>query len=119
MYVNGGDRYNVRIGTKYGNSQFFLINSVNGAPTVPGYNVKNGDCYATVENSTEGEYIVGAFEVTKQFQYTRGGKQLRHFSVFCCEVEMPLFEGHTDSSGFSGKFHWYDRIMNRFFFSSL
>ncbi|KAG4072531.1 hypothetical protein HA402_004620 [Bradysia odoriphaga] len=54
IYAYGPDRYNVKIGTKYGDSQFFQINTVNGAPTVPGYDVENGDCYASVENSTEG-----------------------------------------------------------------
>ncbi|KAG4072528.1 hypothetical protein HA402_004617 [Bradysia odoriphaga] len=54
VYANGPDRYNVKIGTKYGDSEFFQINTINGAPTVPGYNVKRGDCYATVTNSSEG-----------------------------------------------------------------
>lgn len=54
IYEKNADRYNVRIGKKYGDTEFFLINTLNGAPTVPGYNVKNGDCYASVENSTEG-----------------------------------------------------------------
>ncbi|XP_037052523.1 platelet glycoprotein 4-like [Bradysia coprophila] len=54
IYTNGPDRYNVKIGTKYGDSEFFQINTINGAPTVPGYNVKRGDCYASVANSSEG-----------------------------------------------------------------
>lgn len=57
MYENIADRYNVRIGPEYGDSDFFLINTVNGVPTVPGYNVENGDCNASVQNSTEGEIL--------------------------------------------------------------
>lgn len=54
MYDNGPDRYNVKIGTKFGDSEFFQINTINGAPTVPGYDVKRGDCYASIQNSSEG-----------------------------------------------------------------
>lgn len=45
---------NVNIGTKHGDNKFFLINTHNGRSTVPGYKLEDGDCNASLINSTEG-----------------------------------------------------------------
>lgn len=54
MYKENHDRYNVRIGPKYVDNQFFNLASINGATTVPRFDLERGDCDATIENATEG-----------------------------------------------------------------
>lgn len=58
---------NVKIGTKYGNRQFFMINTLNGRQTVPGYRPDKGECNAPVQNATEGvmypQYLTNESEI--------------------------------------------------------
>lgn len=54
MYKGLDDRYNVLIGPKYVNEQFFSMATINGASTVPRFDVSRGDCDATITNSSEG-----------------------------------------------------------------
>lgn len=54
LYNDFTDRLNVNIGTKHGDNQFFLINTMNDHTTVPGYKLEEGDCNASLINSTEG-----------------------------------------------------------------
>lgn len=54
MYKGLDDRYNVRIGPKYVNEQFFGMTSINGAPTVPRFDLSRGDCDASIVNASEG-----------------------------------------------------------------
>lgn len=54
MYEDFNDTYNVRIGPGSGFDHFFEITTVNGNPTVPGFDVSNGECNASIVGSTEG-----------------------------------------------------------------
>lgn len=54
MYENSYDRYNVLIGPKHENNEFFNIATINGSTNVPGFNTRRGDCSASIVNSTEG-----------------------------------------------------------------
>lgn len=54
VYKNFNDRVNVRIGPQSGYSDFFKIQTFNGKPTVPGYEPEEGDCFASLQNSSEG-----------------------------------------------------------------
>lgn len=54
IYNNFNDRYNVRIGPKHGDNQFFEIATVNGGAVVPGFDVSGGECNASIIGSTEG-----------------------------------------------------------------
>lgn len=54
MYENSNDRYNVLIGPKHGNHEFFNIATINGGTTVPGFDVDRGDCNASIINGSEG-----------------------------------------------------------------
>ncbi|XP_001660150.2 platelet glycoprotein 4 isoform X1 [Aedes aegypti] len=54
MYSDYNDRVNVRHGVQHGDNQFFMINSYRNRPTVPGYIPENGDCFASIVNSSEG-----------------------------------------------------------------
>ncbi|GAB0087486.1 scavenger receptor class B member 1 [Sergentomyia squamirostris] len=56
MYKDPTDRVNVKIGTASGHENFFKINFFNHRPTVPGYRSERGDCFASIENSTEGSF---------------------------------------------------------------
>lgn len=54
IYKNYTDRVNVLIGKAHGNENFFKIQTYNERPTVPGFNPEQGDCFASLVNSTEG-----------------------------------------------------------------
>uniref|UniRef100_A0A1B0DID4 Uncharacterized protein n=1 Tax=Phlebotomus papatasi TaxID=29031 RepID=A0A1B0DID4_PHLPP len=54
IYKSFSDRQNVKIGTAHGHEHFFEMNLYNDRPTVPGFRPEIGECYATIENSTEG-----------------------------------------------------------------
>lgn len=54
MYNDYNDRVNVRHGLQHGDDQFFMINSYRNRPTVPGFKPENGDCFASIVNSSEG-----------------------------------------------------------------
>uniref|UniRef100_A0A182QYU6 Scavenger receptor class B n=1 Tax=Anopheles farauti TaxID=69004 RepID=A0A182QYU6_9DIPT len=54
MYEDNEDHVNVRHGKRYGNEQFFMMNSYEYEPTVPGFRLANGDCFASIQNSSEG-----------------------------------------------------------------
>lgn len=54
IYSDFNDRYNVRIGPDYDNTNFFTITSVNGGSVVPGFDVEHGECNASIVGSTEG-----------------------------------------------------------------
>lgn len=54
MYSDYNDRVNVRHGLQHGDDQFFMINSYRNRPTVPGFIPENGDCFASIVNSSEG-----------------------------------------------------------------
>lgn len=54
MYNDYNDRVNVRHGLEHGDEQFFMINSYRNRPTVPGFKPENGDCFASIVNSSEG-----------------------------------------------------------------
>lgn len=54
MYEDTKDRYNVRIGPRFGNEDFFDMALLNGKTTVPRYFVENGDCDASIVNASEG-----------------------------------------------------------------
>lgn len=54
MYNDYNDRVNVRHGLQHGDDQFFMINSYRNRPTVPGFIPENGDCFASIVNSSEG-----------------------------------------------------------------
>uniref|UniRef100_A0A1B0DID6 Uncharacterized protein n=1 Tax=Phlebotomus papatasi TaxID=29031 RepID=A0A1B0DID6_PHLPP len=56
MYHSFSDRQNVKIGTAHGHEHFFEMNLYNNRPTVPGFRPERGDCYASIENSTEGAF---------------------------------------------------------------
>uniref|UniRef100_A0A1B0CMS0 Plasma membrane glycoprotein cd36 n=1 Tax=Lutzomyia longipalpis TaxID=7200 RepID=A0A1B0CMS0_LUTLO len=56
IYKSFTDRQNVKIGTAHGHEHFFEMNLYNDRPTVPGFLPERGDCFATIENSTEGLY---------------------------------------------------------------
>lgn len=45
---------NVNIGPKYGHEDFFKINTYDYRPTVPGYFPEDGDCFASIVDSSEG-----------------------------------------------------------------
>ncbi|XP_053675472.1 scavenger receptor class B member 1-like [Anopheles nili] len=54
MYEDHEEHVNVRHGKRYGNDQFFMMNSYEYEPTVPGFSLANGDCFASILNSSEG-----------------------------------------------------------------
>lgn len=54
IYSDFNDRYNVRIGPGYDNTNFFTITTVNGGPVVPGFDVEHSECNASIVGSTEG-----------------------------------------------------------------
>ncbi|CAO1322116.1 unnamed protein product [Diamesa tonsa] len=54
IYKNYTDRVNVLIGKAHGNENFFKIQTYNERPTVPGFYPEQGDCFASLVNSTEG-----------------------------------------------------------------
>ncbi|XP_062544894.1 scavenger receptor class B member 1 isoform X2 [Armigeres subalbatus] len=54
IYNDYDDRVNVRYGAQHGDEQFFMINSYRNRQTVPGYIPENGDCFASIVNSSEG-----------------------------------------------------------------
>ncbi|CAO1346533.1 unnamed protein product [Diamesa serratosioi] len=54
IYKNYTDRVNVLIGKAHGNENFFKIQTYNERATVPGFNPEQGDCFASLVNSTEG-----------------------------------------------------------------
>uniref|UniRef100_A0A182ME21 Uncharacterized protein n=1 Tax=Anopheles culicifacies TaxID=139723 RepID=A0A182ME21_9DIPT len=54
MYEDNEEHVNVRYGKHYGNDQFFMMNTYEYEPTVPGFSLAKGDCFASIQNSTEG-----------------------------------------------------------------
>lgn len=54
IYKNYTDRVNVLIGKAHGNENFFKIQTFNERPTVTGFYPEQGDCFASLVNSTEG-----------------------------------------------------------------
>uniref|UniRef100_A0A182WMJ9 Scavenger receptor class B n=1 Tax=Anopheles minimus TaxID=112268 RepID=A0A182WMJ9_9DIPT len=54
MYEDNEEHVNVKHGKRYGNDQFFMINTYEYEPTVPGFSLAKGDCFASIQNSTEG-----------------------------------------------------------------
>lgn len=109
VYNNFVDRYNVQIGTEHAGTDFFRINSMNGKPTVPGYNVEKGDCDARIVNSTEG--LVYGQKVTKEtvVRYWR--------RTLCREVplyfEKELKVGQLDAYKYALLNNTYDRMENK------
>ncbi|XP_055385345.1 uncharacterized protein LOC129614641, partial [Condylostylus longicornis] len=49
-----GDHFNINIGVDNGPKKFFKTNTYNYRTTVTGFELENGDCDATIVNSTEG-----------------------------------------------------------------
>ncbi|KAJ6647542.1 Scavenger receptor class B member 1 [Pseudolycoriella hygida] len=109
IYVENSDRYNVRIGKKYGDSEFFLINTLNGAPTVPGYNVENGDCYASVQNATEGAMY--RQRLTKKSVLSFWRKALCRTAQLHYEKEMKI--GNIPAYKYILRSNMYDRLPNK------
>ncbi|XP_053661637.1 scavenger receptor class B member 1 [Anopheles marshallii] len=54
MYEDNEDHVNVRHGKHYGDEQFFMMNTYEYEPTVPGFSLAKGDCFASIQNSSEG-----------------------------------------------------------------
>ncbi|XP_050097024.1 scavenger receptor class B member 1 [Anopheles aquasalis] len=54
MYEDPEEHVNVRYGRHYGNEQFFMMNTYEYEPTVPGFSLARGDCFASIVNSSEG-----------------------------------------------------------------
>ncbi|XP_035787646.1 scavenger receptor class B member 1-like isoform X1 [Anopheles albimanus] len=54
MYEDPEEHVNVRYGRRYGNEQFFMMNTYEYEPTVPGFSLARGDCFASIVNSSEG-----------------------------------------------------------------
>ncbi|XP_049545736.1 scavenger receptor class B member 1-like [Anopheles darlingi] len=54
MYEDPEEHVNVRYGKHYGNEQFFMMNTYEYEPTVPGFSLARGDCFASIVNSSEG-----------------------------------------------------------------
>ncbi|XP_314344.6 scavenger receptor class B member 1 isoform X1 [Anopheles gambiae] len=54
MYEDHEDHVNVRHGKRYGDDQFFMMNTYEYEPTVPGFSLAKGDCFASILNSSEG-----------------------------------------------------------------
>ncbi|XP_050074434.1 scavenger receptor class B member 1-like [Anopheles maculipalpis] len=54
MYEDHEDHVNVRYGKQYGDEQFFKMNTYEYEPTVPGFSLAKGDCFASIQNSSEG-----------------------------------------------------------------
>lgn len=102
------DRYNVKIGPKYGDEDFFKMNFCNGESTVPGFSLANGDCDATIKNSTEGVHYG---------QYLTKDEPLIYWRKTVCRP-MPLYYQKEKMKGTIKTYHYvlpadaYDRKEN-------
>uniref|UniRef100_A0A182JEV2 Scavenger receptor class B n=1 Tax=Anopheles atroparvus TaxID=41427 RepID=A0A182JEV2_ANOAO len=54
MYEDAEDHVNVLHGKRHGHKRFFMINTYEYEPTVPGFSLARGDCFASIVNSSEG-----------------------------------------------------------------
>ncbi|KFB41581.1 AGAP004847-PA-like protein [Anopheles sinensis] len=54
MYEDSVDHVNVLHGKRHGHQRFFAMHTYEYEPTVPGFSLARGDCFASIVNSSEG-----------------------------------------------------------------
>lgn len=109
IYKSFSDRVNVNIGPRHGNENFFTMNTWNYQPTVPKFDVSQGDCNASIGGSSEGAIYRQMIAKTDVLRYWR--------KSLCRPVDL-YFEGEVQVGALKGyKFiqrqDSYDRFANK------
>ncbi|XP_059610595.1 scavenger receptor class B member 1-like isoform X2 [Phlebotomus argentipes] len=94
LYKSFADRQNVKIGTAHGHEHFFEMNLYNDRPTVPGFRPERGECFASIENSTEGLFYP---------QRLTDESVLKYWRKSICRPSFLTYAGDETVSGVPGK----------------
>ncbi|XP_059610987.1 scavenger receptor class B member 1-like [Phlebotomus argentipes] len=94
LYKSFADRQNVKIGTAHGHEHFFEMTLYNDRPTVPGFRPERGECFASIENSTEGLFYP---------QRLTDESVLKYWRKSICRPSFLTYAGEETVSGVPGK----------------